>query len=256
MATQEGVCQAVFLEGGLSRDGRLRSPKLGLMDYMLRRFDPQRDRDIVFIPVGINYDRTIEDRSLLRSLDPATQRRSLWFVFKTTAGFILRNLVLMILSRWRRYGYACVNFGPPLSIKTYCRETATNFGKLKRKDRFPKIQALCQRLMGTIADVIPVLPVSLVSAVFMDAPAIAMDILQVEQRATLLIDELHKNNAPILETPHSTRMAAIADAIDQMQRRGLIARSDGGFMAVTREKPLLRYYANAIVHWLPGRKWE
>jgi glycerol-3-phosphate O-acyltransferase len=32
------------------------------MDYMLRRFDPQRDRDIVFIPVGINYDRTIDDR--------------------------------------------------------------------------------------------------------------------------------------------------------------------------------------------------
>jgi glycerol-3-phosphate O-acyltransferase len=73
MATQEGVCQAVFLEGGLSRDGRLQAPKLGLMDYMLRRFDPQRDRDIVFIPVGINYDRTIEDRSLLRSLNPDTR---------------------------------------------------------------------------------------------------------------------------------------------------------------------------------------
>ena len=40
MATQEGVCQAVFLEGGLSRDGCLQAPKLGLMDYMLRRFDP------------------------------------------------------------------------------------------------------------------------------------------------------------------------------------------------------------------------
>ncbi|MDH3568535.1 MAG: 1-acyl-sn-glycerol-3-phosphate acyltransferase, partial [Desulfobacteraceae bacterium] len=39
MATREGVCQAVFLEGGLSRDGRLQTPKLGLIDYMLRRFD-------------------------------------------------------------------------------------------------------------------------------------------------------------------------------------------------------------------------
>ena len=179
MATQEGVCQAVFLEGGLSRDGCLQAPKLGLMDYMLRRFDPHRDRDIVFIPVGINYDRTIEDRSLLRSLDPETKRRSLWFVCRTTTGFILRNLVLMVLNRWRRYGYACVNFGEPLSIKAYCKEQKTIFSRLARKDRFPEIEALCQRLMSAIAGVVPVLPVSLVSAVFLDAPGTDLDILEV-----------------------------------------------------------------------------
>jgi len=66
MATKEGVCQAVFLEGGLSRDGLLRPPKLGFLDYMLRSYDPDNDRDIVFIPVGVNYDRTLEDRSLAR----------------------------------------------------------------------------------------------------------------------------------------------------------------------------------------------
>ena len=68
MATKEGVCQAVFPEGGLSRDGCLGNPKLGVLDYMLRNFDPLSDRDIVFIPVGLNYDRTLEDRSLLRTL--------------------------------------------------------------------------------------------------------------------------------------------------------------------------------------------
>src|SRR5439155_25273362 len=53
MATQAGVTQAVFPEGGLSRDGRLRPPKLGILDYMLRSFDPVHgDRDLVFIPVG------------------------------------------------------------------------------------------------------------------------------------------------------------------------------------------------------------
>ena len=39
MATKEGVCQAVFIEGGLSHDGRLRQPKMGFIDYMLRTFD-------------------------------------------------------------------------------------------------------------------------------------------------------------------------------------------------------------------------
>ncbi len=65
MATEGGVTQAVYPEGGLSRDGRLRPPKLGLLDYMLRSFDPAGPRDLVFIPVGINYDRMLEDRTLL-----------------------------------------------------------------------------------------------------------------------------------------------------------------------------------------------
>jgi glycerol-3-phosphate O-acyltransferase len=256
MATKEGVCQAVFLEGGLSRDGRLREPRLGLMDYMLRRFDPQRDRDIVFIPVGINYDRTIEDRSLLRSLDPESTRRSLWFICRTTTMFILRNLLLMVLSRWRRYGYACVNFGAPLSIKAYCRDTGTVFSRLERVARFPEVERLCRRLMKDVSEVIPVLPVSLVSALFLDQPETEMDIIQIEQQANQLIDELQRNRAPILDTPRSTRMAAIADAVDLLHLRGLINESDGRFAVAPHEKPLLRYYANAIVHWLPDRHWE
>ena len=40
MATEAGVAQAMYPEGGLSRDGRLREPKLGLFDYMLKSFDP------------------------------------------------------------------------------------------------------------------------------------------------------------------------------------------------------------------------
>jgi ABC-type uncharacterized transport system ATPase subunit len=82
--------------------------------------------------------------------------------------------------------------------------------------------------MGAIADVIPVLPVSLVSAVFLEAPTTDLDILEIEQRANKLINELQKNKAPVLESPRSTRMAAIADAIELMQLRGLIAHRTAG----------------------------
>ena len=95
MATKEGVCQAVFLEGGLTRDGRLRPPKLGFIDYMLRSFKPGNDRDIIFIPVGINYDRTLEDRSLLRMLNPDAVKRSRWFIMKTTIRFIWRSIIFI-----------------------------------------------------------------------------------------------------------------------------------------------------------------
>jgi len=38
MATEAGVPQALFPEGGLTRDGRMREPRLGVIDYMMRGF--------------------------------------------------------------------------------------------------------------------------------------------------------------------------------------------------------------------------
>ncbi len=249
MATREGVCQAVFLEGGLSRDGRLQTPKLGLIDYMLRRFDPATDRDVVFIPVGINYDRTLEDRSLLRIFDPDAEKRGWWFVCRTTFKFIRRSLVLMILNRWRRYGYACVNFGTPLSAKAYCLDQGLNLSRLSRTDRFPEIEKLCHRLMSAISEVVPVLPVSLMSTVFLEAMGTELDILDIEERINRLINELQARGAPVIELSRSARAQDIVDAIDLMTLRRMVTASGDQFKAVSAEETIMRYYANTIAHW-------
>lgn len=249
MATREGVCQAVFLEGGLSRDGRLQTPKLGLIDYMLRRFDPATDRDVVFIPVGINYDRTLEDRSLLRIFDPDAEKRGWWFVCRTTFKFIRRSLVLMILNRWRRYGYACVNFGTPLSAKAYCLDQGLNLSRLSRTDRFPEIEKLCHRLMSAISEVVPVLPVSLMSTVFLEAMGTELDILDIEERSNRLINELQARGAPVFELSRSARAQDIVDAIDLMTLRRMVTASGDQFKAVSAEETIMRYYANTIAHW-------
>jgi len=249
MATREGVCQAVFLEGGLSRDGRLQTPKLGLIDYMLRQFDPATDRDIVFIPVGINYDRTLEDRSLLRTFDPAAEKRGWWFVCRTTFKFIKRSLVLMILSRWRRYGYACVNFGTPVSAKAYCLDQGLNFSRLPRSDRFPEIEKLCHRLMSAISEVVPILPVALMSTVFLEAMDTELDILDIEERSNRLINELQARGAPVFEMSRSARAHVIVDAIELMTLRRMVTASGDQFKAVPAEETIMRYYANTIAHW-------
>jgi glycerol-3-phosphate O-acyltransferase len=249
MATREGVCQAVFLEGGLSRDGRLQTPKLGLIDYMLRRFDPATDRDIVFIPVGINYDRTLEDRSLLRTFDPAAEKRSWWFVCRTTFKFIGRSFVLMLLSRWRRYGYACVNFGTPVSAKAYCLDQGLNFSRLARTERFPEIEKLCHRLMSAISEVVPVLPVALMSMVFLEAMDTERDILEIEEQTNRLINKLQARGAPVFEMSRSARAQYIVDAIDLMKLRRMVTASGDRFKAVSEEESIMRYYANSIDHW-------
>src|SRR5712691_9149516 len=120
MATEAGVPQAVFPEGGLTRDGLMREPKLGVIDYMMRGFRIEGERDLVFVPLGINYDRVLEDRSLLRALDPEAPRVGRARVLWNALAFAARNLRLMLKSEWYRFGYACVNFGSPVSMRAYC----------------------------------------------------------------------------------------------------------------------------------------
>ena len=249
MATKEGVCQAVFPEGGLSRDGRLRPPKLGIFDYMLRNFDLLRDRDIVFIPVGINYDRTLEDRSLLRTLDPEAPQRNLWFAARTTLHFIRRSLILMILSRWQRFGYACVNFGPQISMRKYCQENDIEFSRMERPARFSEIEKLAWRLMSDIKHVVPVLPISLVAAVMRQTGDRGLSAFEVEAHVNQLIERLQGDGVPVYVTSRS-RVQTILDALNMLKLRHIVIESDGIYKVVPEEYDVLSYYANSIVHWL------
>jgi glycerol-3-phosphate O-acyltransferase len=248
MATKEGVCQAVFLEGGLSRDGRLRPPKLGFLDYMLRSYDPAKDRDIVFIPVGVNYDRTLEDRSLLRELDPDAAKRSRWFVIKTTCGFIWKSLILMILSRWQRFGYAYVNFGNPVSVRQYCEDKSIDFAKLERSARFLEVENLAGRLMDGIKQVVPALPVSLVATVMLESGPKGMRAFEVQMQVNRLIADLEEDGAHVYVSPRK-RVESVLNALNMFVLRRLVQESQGIYSAVPAEMDVLCYYANAIAHW-------
>ena len=140
MATEAGVPQAVFPEGGLSRDGRMREPRLGVLDYMMRGFKADGERDVVFVPLGINYDRVLEDRTLLLSINPEAQKTGKMKAAAGTLRFIWRNLRLLAKSQWHKFGYACVNFGSPVSMRSCW--TATAFARWRRSwisttDGFP-----------------------------------------------------------------------------------------------------------------------
>src|ERR1043165_7164117 len=168
MATEAGVPQAVFPEGGLSRDGRLREPRLGVLDYTMRGFRIDGERDLVFVPLGINYDRVLEDRTLLASLEG--RRAGRLRTVSGTLGFLLHNLLLMVRSEWRRFGYACVNFGSPLSMREYCRSRNVDFHRLAGEERRQAMARLGADLMRAVGRVVPVVPVALKASVFRASP--------------------------------------------------------------------------------------
>src|SRR5213083_305940 len=163
MATEAGVPQAVFPEGGLSRDGRMREPRLGVIDYMMRGFRLDGERDLVFVPLGINYDRVLEDRTLL---SPVSIGRA-----KTVLGtfrFVAHNAALMLKSEWHRFGYACVNFGAPVSMREYSQAHGIDFQRLAGEERRQAMARLGRDLMDAVGRIVPVVPVALIAHIFLE----------------------------------------------------------------------------------------
>jgi glycerol-3-phosphate O-acyltransferase len=250
MATSSGVTQAVYPEGGLSRDGRLRKPKLGILDYMLRGFDPQGERDLVFIPVGINYDRVLEDRTLLLDVAPGATRKGGAAAAGTTLRFAGRNVWQMVLSRWHRFGYACVNFGTPVSMRQYLKEHGLDFRKMEKHERSVHLERLGEVLMGGIGAMIPVLPVPLVATVFLQAGE-PLSELEIKVRAFRLMEDLRAAGAQVY-LPRRDQDYAIVAGLRTLRERRFVEEKDGLFAARPEERLALAYYAHSIEH-LVGR---
>ncbi len=248
MATKAGVTQAVFPEGGLSRDGALRPPKLGLLSYMVSGFDPHGPRDVIFIPVGINYDRVLEDRVLTSSEAVAAGERTR---YRFRPGFVLRYLArglwLAARGRWYRYGYACVSFGNPISLREYVSSRGTDFRSLRDEQRRSEIEALGHQLMEAVGRVVPALPVSLVASAILKVPDSQLTLFELKGEVFELMRHVKAAGAH-LHIPRADMEYAVEVGLRMLTLRRLVIEEDGLYRANSKETILLRYYANGIAH--------
>jgi glycerol-3-phosphate O-acyltransferase len=240
MATEAGVPQAVFPEGGLTRDGRMREPKLGVLDYMLRGFHLRGERDLVFVPLAINYDRVLEDRTLLREGKSASST-AVW----NTARFVVHNIGLMLKSEWHRFGYACVNFGTPISM----RSRGVDFQALDADERRAAVAALGRELMAAVGRIVPVVPVPLMASVFVREPQRAFSELELKTEVGKLLARLEEVGAHAY-IPRRDLDYALTVGLRMLRLRHLVEADEGLYRARPEELPLLAYYANSITHLL------
>ena len=253
MAAEGGVPQAVFPEGRLSRDGHLAPPKLGLLGYLTKGFDPNGDRDIVFVPVGINYDRVLEDRTLIRSIDKKHPEKGSFFTLWHALRYLFNNLWLALRGRWYRNGYACVNFGEPVSL----REWLTTHNTLSNADGAPLLsetpsiesvtQALATDMMSRIGDIIPVLPVALVATLFTREPTAELTTIDIKTRVDSMIKSLESAGHQVY-IPRNNLDYAVNVGIRMLTLRYLLIDNSGVLSVNPDETALLDYYAASIAH--------
>ncbi len=225
MSIEGGVTQALFPEGGLSLDGRLAEPKMGLLNYIVTDHDPE-GRNVIFVPVALNYDRVLED-GILVAADAAGERR-----FRTRLGKLgvafLGHVGSRLIGRFKGFGQAMVSFGTPLSLADF---VAAHRGE--------PTESLAIELMARIAECIPVLPVPLVARAVLRgargdeiASAIAADLALLDPARGLL---------PSGEGADHLAAAGIAN----LTKRKLLT-PDG--TPSTDAEPVLTFYAASIAH--------
>ncbi|MWD26749.1 glycerol-3-phosphate acyltransferase [Aquicoccus sp. SCR17] len=234
LATDGGVAQGIYPEGGLSLDGALQPARLGLLRYITDGFDPDV-REVVFVPVALNYDRVLEDRILIAAGAAGTRR------FRARITSVLYNTArlfwLKLRGRYRRFGTAAVAYGDPLTLSDFLEGHPPD-EKLT--------EDLAQELMTRIGAVVPVVAVPLVCSVLSAGP-MRRDALEAEVGRRL--DLLGR--------------ASRVSAKDRVERALVLLRSrhivetgpaDGGSEEIRirpGQEELVRFYANSVAHLLP-----
>jgi glycerol-3-phosphate O-acyltransferase len=222
MATKNGVAQAMFPEGGLSLTGGLAQPKVGLLKYIIDGWDPE-ERDVVFVPVAINYDRVLEDRVLMAAARSGERR------FTAPLGeigrFWLRQFWLRLTGRFHRFGYAAVSFGAPVSLRA--------------SPKGP--EALGRLLISRIGAVVPMLPVPMVAHILRDGvPRSRAEI----EAGMVALARPHAH----VHVPRDDFGYAAEVGLRALIERGFVRAQNDAFVAVPEEAQALAFYANSIAH--------
>jgi len=236
MATEGGVTQAIFPEGGLSLNGEVGPPKLGLLSYIVDGFEPGKSRDVVFIPVAMNYDRVLEDRVLVAA-DIGGHRK-----FRLRARDVVRHVgkhfLQRITGRFHRFGYASVSFGTPVSLTEFMAGMVRNEGGDVTK-------LLGREIMKRIRRVVPVLPVPVVAAILLEHDGATRD--EITARFRALVEDMKAEGAHI-HMPRDDLDYAVEVGLRLLELRDLVEERDGTYRVNPPDRPVLSFYANSIAH--------
>jgi glycerol-3-phosphate O-acyltransferase len=227
MTAAEGTTQAMFPEGGLSLDGRVGEAKLGLLGYLVAGMEPG-GRDVVFVPVGIAYDRVLEDRVLVEAAaigDRQFRARPLQMV-----GFLGRTIWRVIRGRFPGFGSAAVGFGAPVSLRDYMAQPGAT------------VTGLGARLMARVTETVPLLPVPLVAAALADGPVSPAELADRLRDLSTRLQHHAGTVAPSLADPDATATTGSRNLL----LRGIIEVESGQLRPASGKIQLFQFYASSI----------
>jgi len=187
----------------------------------------------VFVPVGLNYDRVLEDRVLVAAAGDTRSRFK--FRISTVFRYVGRHIWQRVSGKFHRLGFAAVAYGTPLSLRAFLKEPHEDVAK-----------DLGAAVMERVAASVPVMPV----------PIIAWHLEQAGgQMVRTELEALFERDMAAFEArglniclPQSGAWKGMDAALRMLQARGLIAQEEGKVRLIEKHGDLARYYAQSVAH--------
>ena len=226
LITREGVTQGIFLEGGLTRDGKLRPPKIGLLDYVL----------------GIGARPGLRGAPARRPRGGELRPRARGPVAAARAGVEGGRAPAVAAGAGvrggalRRVESRAPRHAPVEALRSrgggrrrtdparpVVRVAARSVHACERPERLARVQSLCDGLLTRVGALIPVTSVPLVCAAIQsfDGEFIARDALL--ERIDEMRDVLLELNAGVLRQDRECRGAVRSRVPDAAHATGDIA---------------------------------
>jgi len=227
-----------YIEGGRSRSGKLREPRLGLLAYVVDDYVEGIVDDVVFVPVSIAYDQISDIAAYAaEQRGAAKERESFSWALRFIRGLRRRN------------GDIFVRWGEPISLAERLpqgTDLTTDRGRLV-------VPKLAFEIATRINAVTPITPISLVTLALLSVSPRALTVDEVLATLEPFLDYVKRRELPTtvplaLDTPDRVR-----DALDALAANGIVRRHEGPKLVVYAIGPeqhlAAAYYRNTIIHF-------
>ena len=225
-----------YIEGGRTRTGKLRPPKIGLLRYLTEALEDDRSEDVLLVPVAIVYDR-------LREVTQMTAEQT--GAVKQSEG--LKWFVEYVRAQSQNVGKARVHIGEPFSLRGALDAAAQDANRLEK---------VAFRICDEINRVTPITPTALVSFALLGSRDRALSLGQVQQLTDPLLEHLEARGLPGPKE-ELRRPTGLKRGLEQLVEAGVLSCYDKGTEPVWSIAEgghhIAAFYRNGAVHHFVNR---
>lgn len=234
-----------YFEGGRTRSGKLRPPKMGVLRYVVDAFEANGSDadDVLLVPVAIVYDQQHEVAALS---------------YEETGGSktpeSLRWVVQFARAQGRRRGRAHVRFGEPVSLRAMLGDASERADTEEATEVVPRVAfAVAHRINAAT----PITPAALVTFGLLDNDGRAMTLEETLAVLEPLLTYVRRRGLPLTSDVDLGRPAGLRQALSTLVTEGVVEEYAGGVepvYAIARGRAHeAGFYRNSVTHYFLNR---
>lgn len=232
-----------YIEGGRTRTGKLRPPRMGILSYLVDAFEampPEDAKDVMLVPVFVGYDQQYEVDAISNEEQGGSKKpESVGWMFKFAR------------AQKTRRGRAHLRFADPLSLRDALAENQF------RDDSRLAVSKVAFEVMHRINKITPIMPSALITFALLDNDDRALTLTEGREILNPLIKYIKLRGLDLSKDLDLSDHGQLRDAANTLANNGIIERYAGGIEPVFRvpesHQHEAAFYRNTMLHYFITR---